>query len=323
MTISLLFSVTIYNIAAHEVNERLGQLQLKLERAAGEPLQLALPERLRYEALRSAQQEAANHNLLIQLVYINVLVLAGGGAGAYFLARRTLQPLEASHEAQTRFVSDASHELKTPLTAMRTEIEVALRDENLSTAEAKQQLISNLEEVNKLTNLSATLLQLAQLDNTELEKEALSLNAVVRQIIEKYDPAGKRIVFNATKRESTIYAHRASTEELITILVDNALKYSPANATVAVATHQAAKGVKFTITNAGDGIAAKDLPHIFDRFYRADAARTKNKQVTGYGLGLSLAKRIVQHHNGELWATSAPQHDTTFTVILPRPSSKS
>lgn len=323
MIISLIFSVAIFTTASNEVTERLNQLQIKFEDVRGEfPAGITLPNRLHYIELREAQGEEAKRNLLMQLLYVNIALLAAGGAGAYFLARRTLQPLEASHEAQLRFVSDASHELKTPLTVMQTEIEVGLKNKNLSLEEAKTLLGSNLEEVIKLSTLSATLLQLAQLDNTELEKEPIVLGTLVEAIIKKYDPLGKRLTLANNSKQATVFANPASIEELITILIDNALKYSPEMSVIHVTTHRVTKGVKLTVTNTGAGIAADDLPHVFDRFYRADPARTKNKQISGHGLGLSLAKRIVEQHQGELRAASAPGGETTFTAILPSTPSK-
>lgn len=324
MTISIIFSIAIYNIASNEVNDRLGQLQTKIERAADDlPFDVPLPDRLQYATLRNAQFEAANHNLMVQLIYANFLIFIVGGAGGHFLARRTLRPIEETHEAQARFVSDASHELKTPLSVMKTEIEVALRDKNLPTDEARELLISNLEEVNKLTNLSTTLLQLSQLDHANLEKDDLSLNKLTQNIVQKYDKSGKRIAFTPTKKRSFVHGNQACMEELITILIDNALKYSPDDSLVTIKTRRLKKSIDFTIINTGPGIKADDLPHIFDRFYRADTARTKNNTVNGHGLGLSLAKRIIQLHDGELSASSAPDHATTFSFRLPTIPSKS
>jgi signal transduction histidine kinase len=315
MSISVIFSLSIYNIASHEVNDRLVQLQERIENG---PVDIPLPSRLSYEALREAQYEQANHNLMLQLVYANIVILAAGGAGSYFLARRTLEPIEETHEAQARFVSDASHELKTPLAVMRTELEVALRDTSLQKKELRALLASNLEEVNKLSNLAVTLLHLSTLEHEELEKEPLDLNTIVQEIVHKYDKASRRIHFTPSQKPQLVEANRASLEELITILVDNALKYSPHGSLVATATSERSSQACFEITNTGRGISAEDLPHIFDRFYRANTARSKDGTSDGHGLGLSLAKKIVELHQGELLATSAPDHATTFTVLLPK-----
>lgn len=321
MSISILFSVAIYNITTNEVGERLQQLQTRFERRELDGLSTPPPWLIAgdptYAQIRADQNERASHNLLIALYYVNLFILFAGGAGSYFLARRTLGPLERAHEAQSRFTSDASHELRTPLTAMKMELEVALRDKNLTKGDMRSQLESNLEEVNKLSDLAETLLQLSRLDHDKLEREQLSLNAIVNTVIKKYDKTGDRIAFTPSIKDCQIDGNRASIEELITILVDNALKYSPSDSLVQLTTSRRDRRACFEITNTGKGIAATDLPHIFDRFYRADTARTKSNAKTGFGLGLALAKQIVQLHNGELSATSAPNHATTFTVLLP------
>ena len=313
MTISVIFSVVIYNIASNEVNDRLRQLQTNIQNA---PFPVEVPERFNYAALRNAQYEAANQNLAWRLVYANIVILIASGAGSYFLARRTLRPIEEAHEAQTRFVSDASHELKTPLSVMKTELEVALRDPNLSQQEAREIIESNLEEVNKLAALSATLLQLSQLDYGELETKPIQLSDITRAVVKKYDKTGTRIDLTAPK-SLTIQANKTSIEELVTIMVDNALKYSPNTTVVKVKLSKYGKQAMLTIINSGSGISAEDMPFIFDRFYRADTARTRNAKIDGHGLGLSLAKRLVELHQGELSVSSAPDHETTFTILLP------
>lgn len=313
MSISVVFSVVIYNIASNEVNDRLRQLQTNIQNA---PFPVDVPDRLNYAALRNAQYEAANQNLAWRLTYANIVILIAGGAGSYFLARRTLRPIEEAHDAQTRFVSDASHELKTPLAVMKMELEMALRDTHLSQQEAREIIESSLEEVNKLSALSSTLLQLSQFDHTILETTSVSLSEIVRHIVKKYDKTGKRITLT-TPKSLALTANQTSIEELITILVDNALKYSPKDSVITVTLTKQDKHAIVTVANSGDGISPEDLPHIFDRFYRADTARTRNHKVDGHGLGLSLAKRIVELHQGELSVSSAPNHETIFTISLP------
>ncbi|MNL30555.1 Alkaline phosphatase synthesis sensor protein PhoR [compost metagenome] len=199
---------------------------------------------------------------------------------------------------------------------MKTELEVALRDPKLSKDEMRELLTSNLEEVDKLSRLSQTLLQLSRLDYDNIPKGKLSLENIIRQTAHRFDKAGKRIEFTTTKSSPTIMANQASIEELATILIDNALKYSPADSLVSIHIGKRAQKAYFEISNTGDGIHEDVLPLIFERFYRADSSRTESGK-NGYGLGLALAKKIVEIHNGELSASSAPGHTTTFTVLLP------
>jgi signal transduction histidine kinase len=314
MTISLLFSVIIYQVATSEIDSRLEIFQ----RETGSNI---IPG---YDlgSLRSIQARQASINLLTNLLYINILVLGVGGIGSYLMARRTIEPIEQAHEAQSRFTSDASHELRTPLAAMKTELEVALRDPNLKKEEMKELLTSNLEEVNKLTQISQTLLLLSRLEHSGITTGRVAIDDIVRRLTERFNRSRPRIVYTPPSKPLYITANHVSIEELATILLDNALKYSPSASKVHVILKREGKKARLDVINTGKGIAAEDLPHIFDRFYRVDESRT-NAGETGYGLGLSLAKRIVELHNGDLSASSAPDHETVFTVLLPlyeRPS---
>lgn len=309
MVISLLFSILVYQSASSEIDTRLEQFERRL---IFEP---TFNTQNQIGNIRRLQTEAAAHNIFINLLYTNLVVLVCGGLVSYLTAKRMLEPLEKAHAAQERFVSDASHELRTPLAAMKTELEVAIKNPNLTEAEMKQLLESNLEEVDKLTKLSQTLLTLSKLEYDKLIYEHIVFNELVHTVINKYDSTG-RIELHEKRNKITIDAHRSSIEELLTILIDNAFKYSPPNSKIIITITKRPSRVVFTIVNAGKGIDAKDLPHIFDRFYRADNARSRGEK-TSFGLGLSLAKQIVELHDGDLTASSAPDQKTTFTISLP------
>jgi len=311
MSISLIFSITIFNVATSEVRDRLSNFQTSLEKPG---MSSGVNENPRFfSAFRDNQRDLANKNIFATLLYVNLLILLSGGALSYLLARRTLRQIEESHEAQSRFVSDVSHELRTPLAAMKTELEVALRDKKLTRDDMREQLESNLEEVNKLTVLSKTLLQLSKLDHTDLEITSLDLTTIARDVAQRYDKNAKRITVSAPVKPVKLQANAATTEELITILVDNALKYSPKGSPITIQISKQNKYAVFEISNNGKGIPAHDLPHIFDRFYRSDTSRTDG----GSGLGLSLAKKIVEMSGGELSVSSASDQQTTFRVCLP------
>ena len=311
MSISLLFSFTIYGATTGEIHNRLSDFQSRFEQPGVAPT--FDPNHRLFAAFQNDQRDTADRNILSTLVYVNLLIFFGGGVLSYLLARRTLRQIEESHEAQSRFTSDASHELRTPLAAMKTELEVALRDPKLSKSDMREQLESNLEEVNKLTILSKTLLQLSKLDYASLELESVNLADVASEVIQRYDKNAKRIVLDVPKKPLLVKANMASIEELMTILVDNALKYSPANSQIKAVLSQQGRQVRFSITNKGDGIPSDKLPHIFDRFYRANDSRNEG----GTGLGLALAKEIVAVHKGELSVSSAPGAETTFQFLLP------
>jgi len=308
VVISLVFSVIIYSISSSEVRSRIFTLQQKTR------IDFNLNQS-RFDSLRDIQVHEAEANLISSLAVTNLAIWLAGGVGSYYLARRTLTPIEEAHEAQSRFTSDASHELRTPLASMKTELEVALRSSTLSTDEMRDLLKSNLEEVDKLTKLSQNLLQLSRLDHDSIEQEKVVLNTIALSVIERFDKIGKRIQLIGEKPYSVV-ANKSNIEELLTILLDNALKYSPPDSQVKVTLVGRRQMAGFEVSNTGKGIAPEALPHIFDRFYRADTSRTGGEKK-GYGLGLSLAKKIVELHYGELTVSSGTGQLTTFRVLLP------
>lgn len=311
MSISVLFSLAIYNVATIEFRDKLNAIQTRYdERGWGI---MDTPGQRLMETFRDRQDRAAMSNIALTLYYVNILVLIGGGALSYVLARRTLRQIEQAHEAQSRFASDASHELRTPLAAMRSELEVALRDSKLSKSDMQEVMKSNLEEVNKLTTLSEMLLTLSRMDHADISFQPVNLGNVVDEVVQKYDKNLSRVKFLQPKQPILVKANPTSMEELVTILIDNALKYSPQKSKIDAKLSVKGKKAVFDITNRGKGIPKEKLPFIFDRFYRADESRTQG----GSGLGLSLAKEIVAMHKGELTATSAKNASTTFSVALP------
>lgn len=311
MSISLIFSVAIYSIASREIGARLQDLESRYESSIIPELEPS------YAEFRDRQNSVANANLFLSLVYVNVVILITGGVGSYALARRTLQDIEEAHEAQSRFTSDASHELRTPLAVMKSEIEVALRDPKASKDELRDTLQSSLEEVDKLSRLSKVLLQLSKIEHTDIPMEKIFLKPILTDVIKRHNQPKARIKLITATNTPAVLGNKDSIEELCMILLENALKYSPSDSLITIKVGKRNNKGCIEITNTGKGIGAEDLPHIFDRFYRADTARTNNHANGGHGLGLALAKKIVEIHHGDLSATSALDHATTFTVLLP------
>lgn len=314
MSIGLIFSGIIYQVASSEINSRIEIVQQRLQNEADD-MNVVFPG-YDFAMIRAFQTKQAQSSLFANLLYMNLLLLAGGGIASYFLARRTLQPIEQSHEAQSRFTSDASHELRTPLAAMKTELEVALRDPKLSKQEMKELLLSNLEEVDKLSKISQTLLLLSRLEHSALTSQRIAFDDIVRRTVENSNRKKPRINYAPPEKPLYITANQVSVEELVTILIDNAIKYSPQNSKVQVSLKKKGRKARLQVTNLGKGIAADDLPHIFERFYRVDESRTGGREA-GFGLGLALAKKIVEMHKGDLSASSQVGKKTTFTVSLP------
>ena len=317
MTISLTFSIVIYQLNFREISFRLENLQHSLM----DNSMYLLPstpsdDTFSYgpDSPLSVQSRQAAGQMTLSLFYINIVVLIAGGLGSYFLARRTLRPIKESHEAQSRFTSDASHELRTPLAAMKAELDVNLRDPNLSATESRELLESNLEEVDKLIQLTQMLLQLSRMDYDKLERTSVDLIEVLNEKLKLYKKESKRFDI-ATRKKAVVTAHRPAIDELMAILIDNALKYSPHGSKISIRIFMRRGMIGFSIHNTGTAISEDDLPKLFDRFFRADTSRT-NSGENGYGLGLSIAKKIIDVHHGDIQVTSGKE-GTTFTFFLP------
>jgi two-component system sensor histidine kinase CiaH len=317
MTISLFFSVNVYQLSMQEFARGYGTPN-KIINIAPQTGGIAyLQDRLVEE--RNQLYADARQRVVFRLVLTNLVILVGGGVLSYYLARRTLKPIEDAHDAQSRFTADASHELRTPLTAMQSETEVALMDPGLTLEKAKKQLASNLEEMGKLTALSDGLLRLAQLENKELRRMPVPVDTVVEHALDRVLPWAEKkhilITVGGAKHVRTTGDTTALTEALV-ILLDNAVKYSPEKTEISVTVQKGTRQIAIEVADQGAGIKATELPHIFERFYRADAARSK-QHVSGYGLGLAIAKNIAGLHGGDITVESTPGKGSRFTLVLP------
>lgn len=311
MILSFGFSALVYNSTLNELQLRFGILETRLQEGS-----VAFSSRFNFDLVRERQMEEAKRNITTILVYTNLVILAVASIASYIWARRTLRPIEEAHEAQSRFTSDASHELRTPLSVMQAEIELALRDKRATKDTYRHVLESNHEEVIRLSQLSTMLLRLAQLDTQSLSWKEEALENLVTSAKKTFSAAqSKRIHVIPTKKSPKANVNQESIIELFIILLDNALKYSTPGSTIVVRTFRE-KGKKCcSITNEGVGIKSSDMSSIFRRFYQANTSRTK-KPNSGYGLGLSLAKKIAELHHGEITVESTPHKTTTFTVKL-------
>jgi signal transduction histidine kinase len=330
MAISVAFSIALYNISSQEVGRGLGQQNRVLRNTPMRDFVLQqLPD---LEQMRLDQIDESNDHLRLNLIYFNLLVLLLSSGASYLLARKTLEPIKEAMDAQNRFTADASHELRTPLTAMRTEIEVSLRDKKLDLIDAKKLLQSNLEETGKLESLSNALLKIAKYeDDSRASFSKVSAEEVLIEAYEKVEClANKKSIefetnyYSSSETRSSqlsasnnifVKGDRQSLVELFVILLDNAIKYSPNKSKISLKVEKEKNKVFVRIRDHGMGIKACDLPHIFNRFYRADTSRSKEK-VDGYGLGLSIAKRIVEFHNGTITVASKPGKGSEFVIKL-------
>ncbi len=234
--------------------------------------------------------------------------------------------LETSFGALRRFTADASHELKTPLTVMRATVERAMTAPPQS-PEQFEALEEALQEVTRMAALVDSLLTLARFDEGrfDLHREPVELEPLVRDVAETAaflgEAAGVRVEVAAVE-PATVLGDPMRVRQLFLNLVTNAVKYTPAGGLVEVALRQVEGAATFSVRDTGVGIAAADLPYIFDRFWRADRARSRRVGADGgerggFGLGLAISQWIAQAHGGHIAVASRLTRGSTFTVTLP------
>ena len=317
MIISFSFSALIYQLISIEINRFANSQRNRFEKqfiVSGDPR--PRPVVIVDEDLIAQSQK----NLLINLIIINGIILLGSGTLSYFLAGRTLRPIQQMTEDQKRFISDASHEIRTPLTGLKALFEVSLRDPNLNLSEAKKVIKDGISQTNQLKTLSDSLLELNHLNNngSSFNLQPISIKNLMLNAVKTIKPKAdlKKITVKTKTLSTKITVDAQKIEELFLILLDNAIKYSPKSSKISFIALKTKSKVIFKIIDQGIGIQKKDLPHIFDRFYRADNARTKNG-TDGFGLGLSIAQKIVEQHHGSIKVDSFSQKGSTFKIVLP------
>ncbi len=317
MVVSLSLSAVIYRIQLMEIQRvefafrtRLGQ-RLEANKGMGSmAFFISDPEVL----------EEAKDRIVISLIFVNTGIFIVSGGLGYILAGRTLKPIQEMLDEQNRFISDASHELKTPITSLKSAFEVYLRNPKPTLSKSKILIKESLGETNKLQTLTESLLQLAQYKklNGSREFTKVELEEVVYESVKRVKPKADLAGIKIRKdiNSFNMLGNKDSLVNLVTIILDNAIKYSKKNSIVLISsTKKSGKGL-IIIRDQGIGIAKKDLPHIFDRFYRADLSRSKVK-ADGYGLGLAIAKEIVKEHGGAIKVESKIRKGSVFSITLP------
>jgi signal transduction histidine kinase len=229
--------------------------------------------------------------------------------------------LEGSFAALRRFTADASHELKTPLTVLRADIERAMQSPHVADDQLPA-LEEALAETARMADLVDSLLTLARADEGrfDLYREPVALEPIVREVIETAvilgEASGVRIALERVD-EVTVDGDAVRLRQLFLNLVTNAVKYTPKDGSVTISLEDRGDHVAFSVQDTGVGIAAADLPYIFDRFWRADRVRSRTGERGGVGLGLAIAQWIAHAHGGFIAVGSRLGRGSTFTVQLP------
>ena len=266
-------------------------------------------------------------SLAATLAVVEVAALAVFFVISLFFSRWALRPVARAWTQQRRFVADASHDLKTPLTVILANTSIALEHPERSVASQSQWLESTQHEAEAMQGLVGDLLALAKMD----EEEAAAQSGAARSAFEEVDLSdvleGEALQFESVafergvKLESQVEpgirlrGNEQRLRRLAGTLIDNACKYVDDGGTVDVSLSRSGKQAKLAVRNTGAPISPEDLPHVFDRFYRADKARTGG--AGGHGLGLAIARAIAEEHGGTLTASSTQAEGTVFTATLP------
>lgn len=265
-------------------------------------------------------QESALSLLLTLLLSIGGVALFGAGLGGLFLSNRALAPARLSWANQQRFIADAAHELRTPLTLLRADAEVLLRGRERLEEEDAELLEDIVAEAHHMSKLATNLLTLARLDTETMhrEHEVVNIAGLAEEGAQRTQAfAEQRGVAVQVKSsgDSYVIGDPMLLEQAMLVLLDNAIKYNRRGGRVTVRAAEQDGQALLEVCDTGIGIAAEHLPHLGERFYRVDKARSR--EAGGTGLGLSIAQRIAVAHGGLLSLSSEPEQGTTVTIALP------
>jgi len=285
---------------------------------------------------------------LIRDLAVGLVLLVGAVAAiGWLLSGLAMAPIRDSYQRLKQFTADASHELRNPIAVIQTNVQVALADSELDPVVQQQQLKVIERLTRRLGRLVDDLLFLARQDSSvaPLRRDSVSLDELLHEVMEEQQTiaAEKEVALKLDIHEDVsensqglyrIQGDRDQLTRLLTNLISNAIQYTPPGGRVSASMQrlkQSLASIQIQIQDTGGGIAEAAIPYLFDRFYRADPARTSGSlasngklgDAAGSGLGLAIAKVIVENHQGQIHAHSSPIEGTTFTVTLPQTGSTS
>lgn len=256
------------------------------------------------------------YQLIGGLLLLGLAVIVLLGAGSWWLAGRSLAPTQKAWETQQAFVANASHELRTPLTLLRASAEVALRK---SADLAQQELLKDvLDECDHMAQLVEDLLLLSRLDAGQLtlDRQSVSLSSLVRDMLRQFEllAEGRKVTLSAPPTDVVITGDRIRLRQVLLILLDNALRHSPPGGQIEARLQTEGRSVRVSVADTGEGIPPEHLAHVFERFYQAKPA---SGEMQGYGLGLSIARSLVEAHGGRIGISSQVGKGTLVWFVLP------
>jgi len=260
-----------------------------------------------------AQDILLNRFLTIDGIIVFFIIILG-----FLLTHKTLEPIESNMQKQKRFIADASHELRTPTAVVISGLEVALSNKKLDFSLAKKTLENTLDEMREFSKLSNDLLDMAKYDTSiKIEYKPVNINELIKSIIKKSEnlASSKEIVFEIKIMESpvVIIGNRVELSRLFYNILDNAIKYTPKKGKISISDKIDSSKYILAIGDSGIGIPKDILDKIFGPFFRGDVSRN----TEGAGLGLTLAKKIIENHQGNISIKSQVNNGTNVIISLP------
>ena len=321
MTLSLIFTGIIYLLSTASLNRPLLPSEEENSSVSVEAPEF---EEHSFENTFRKRLERRDNTTRMTIIYS----LAGFNLGIFVigifvsrsLAKLTLAPIERAMMKQTQFIFDASHELKTPLTAMLVRNEVALRKKSLPEEKAREVIEKNIEEILKMKELTASMLDVAR-ENGEPEKSTeINVPELLADLQEKLAPVARgrgvkiETEMNLGKNLRASVA-KNTLEQILTIFADNAMKYS-GEKIIYLRAGRRGKNVAFSVKDNGAGVKKEDQKRIFERFYQVDAARTRTEDKTSHGLGLAIAKNLAERQGYKIVLRSSEGRGAEFEVVV-------
>ena len=321
MTLSLIFTGIIYLLSTASLNRPLlpseeENSSVSVEAPEFEEHSFENTFRKRLER----RDNTTRMTIIYSLVGLNLGIFVIGIFVSRSLAKLTLAPIERAMMKQTQFIFDASHELKTPLTAMLVRNEVALRKKSLPEEKTREVIEKNIEEILKMKELTASMLDVAR-ENGEPEKSTeISVPEFLADLKEKLAPVAKEqgvkieMEMNLGKNLRASVA-KNTLDQILTIFADNAMKYS-GEKIIYLRAGRRGKNVAFSVKDNGTGVKKEDQKRIFERFYQVDAARTRTEDKTSHGLGLAIAKNLAERQGYKIVLRSSKGRGAEFEVVV-------
>ncbi|PEQ06924.1 two-component sensor histidine kinase [Bacillus toyonensis] len=267
----------------------------------------------------TAEEGMLNTLFLILVIGCGIGSLCAIGIG-FFLAGGALIPIQNSWEKQQQFVSDASHELRTPLAVIQSKTDVLFQSPSATIEEKAMDISTISKECRRLSKLVSNLLLLARSDSNQIEmdKKTFEMGKLLEEIVDPYKEIAsyqEKEMILKVERNMSFMGDRERIHQMMVILLDNAMKYTNEGGHIRIDCTQTSSSICIQVKDDGIGVKVEDIPKLFDRFYQGDKARSTSE---GAGLGLSIAKWIVEKHYGKILVESRWGEGTCFEVVLPK-----